>query len=383
MPARCWSVPVLAAACSLALAPLAPAQEVKSEDIQFRSADGVELMGKWYKSVIPTKKEDKIVSTSTDVDAPVVILLQPYLATPGAKEWDGLAVLLASRGFHVLTFDFRGHNKSTVISPKRFWDSAISPENAKAFPTLARAKPVTEKLENAQVKAKPGYWPVMVNDIIAARVDLDIKNDDRKLNTSSVYLIAVGDAAPLALMYTAAEWTRPQTLTETQAKVLEIAPLLPILDANTRETTAAHDIAATILIAPTYPASGSITERNVTSWSKTFTEMRKANAVLCIHGDGDEKGKKFSKSLVEDVLIANPRPGATVTKLPFTAVRELKKSKLTGVDMINATKSPDTEKQILDYLTAVEKDRGSKQRVTRNYKIAPYISPAYLGVNIR
>ncbi len=367
MPASRW--PVLAAAALFALAPLSFAQapKVESESIQFESADGVQLQGTIYKAIMTGT--DKIVSAKAEGDAPVVIMLHPFLGDPNAKEWDGLAVVLASRGFHVLRFDFRGHGKSTVIS-KNFWDSQLYPENTKVFNVLARTKPLAQKLENAQLKNEKGYWPVMVNDILAARVAVDKMNDNSKLNAASVYLIAVGDAAPLAMMYMAAEWTRPQKPTEAQAKFIRT---LPLLNVEPRES-AGKDIAAAVFVAPAYPTS--ITERNVTNWVKTFPDMRDSNAILCIHGDGDAAGKKFSNTLVDDILIANPKPGAKVNKLNFTLARPIKSSKLTGVDLLNPTKSPDTEKQILDYLTAVEKDRKNVTKVVnRNYNDAPYMSP--------
>jgi hypothetical protein len=375
MPARRWPLAVLAA---LAFAVPSFAQDkpkVESEAIQFETADGVQLQGTMYKALMTGA--DKIVEAKADSDAPVVILLHPFLGDTAAKEWDGLAVTLAARGFHVLRFDFRGHGKSTVID-KKFWDKPIFPENTLVFPP-PNGKPLPVKLENAQLVKEKGYYPMLVNDVIAARVEVDRKNDASKLNTSSVYLIAVGDACPLAMMFLAAEWTRPQTLTEAQAKAFRT---LPILAPNTRETTAAKDIAAAVMIAPSYPTS--ITEKHVTNWTKTFTEMRDKNAVLCIYGDGDAAGKKFSNSLVNEILIANPKPTQTkLNKLTFTRAVELKKSSLKGMDLLSPAKSPDTEKNILDYLTAVEKDRKSLQRVTRNYKDTLHISPSELGVAVK
>lgn len=376
MPASRRHMPVLAAAALFALAPLSFAQapKVESEPIQFESADGVQLQGTMYKAVMTGA--DKIVSAKAEGDAPVVIMLHPFLGNTEAKEWDGLAVVLAARGFHVLRFDFRGHGKSTVIS-KNFWDSQLYPENTKVFSTLARTKPLPQKLENAQLKNEKGYWPVMVNDILAARVAVDKMNDNGKLNSASVYLLAVGDACPLAMMYMAAEWIRPQKPTEEQAKFLRFLPPPPVLMPAPRDS-AGKDIAAAIFVAPTYPTS--ITERNVTSWVKTFVDLRDSNAILCLHGDGDAAGKKFSNSLVDDILVANPKPTAKVNKLTFTLARPLPKSKLTGVDLLNPTKSPDTEKEILNYLTAVEKDRKNVTKVVnRNYNDAPYMSPQTPG----
>lgn len=370
MPASRWLLPVLAAAALLTSDTLAQDKpKIEPEPIQFESGDGVQLQGSFYKAVMTGT--DRIVTAKAESDAPVVIMLHPFLGDPNAKEWDGLAVVLASRGFHVLRFDFRGHGKSTIIS-KNFWDSTLYPENTKVFPP-AKNKPLPQKLENSQLKNEKGYWPVMVNDILAARVAVDKMSDKGKLNATSVYLLAVGDACPLAMMYMAAEWMRPQKPTEDQAKYIRfLPPPQPLMPAP--RDSAGKDIAAAIFVAPTYPPT--IPERSIKDWVKLFPDMRDSNAILCIHGDGDAAGKKFSSNLVDDIFIANPKPPAKVNKLTFTLSRPIKGSKLTGVDLLNPTKSPDTEKEILNYLTAVEKDRKTLTPVNnRNYNDAPYLSP--------
>lgn len=378
MPARSWPLPVLAAAALLALTPPSSAQEapkVQSEAIQFESADGVQLQGTMYKAVMTGA--DKIVAAKAEGDAPVVILLHPFLGEPSAKEWDGLAVVLASRGFHVLRFDFRGHGKSTVIS-KNFWDATFYPENTKMFNALSRTKPLPLKLENAELKKKPGYFPMLVNDILAARIAVDKMNDDGKLNAATVYLIGAGDAATLGMMYMTAEWTRPQKPTEAQAQVIRTLPLSGI---EPRES-AGKDIAAAIWVGPTRHPS--ISEKNMKDWVKLVPDMRDGNAVLCLYGDEDAAGKKFSNYLVDDVLVAKPGKDSRLNKLTFTVAKGIPKSKQTGVGLLNSTNAPDTEKEILKYLEAVEKDRKNVTKVVnRNYNTAPYMSPGSLGVLVK
>lgn len=374
MPVRCWSVPVLAAAVLFALTP-AFAQDkpkVESETIQFESADAVQLQGTYYKPIM--SGADKIVAAKAETDAPVVILLHPFGGDPNVAGWDGLAVTLASKGFHVLRFDFRGHGKSTVIS-KTFWDAGLYPENTKVFSALARKKPLPLKLESADIKKEPGYFPMLVNDVMAARVAIDKKNDAGNLNAATVYLIGAGDAATVGMMYMSAEWSRPQKPTEAQAKFIKTLPLNGV---EPRES-AGKDVAGAIWLSPVRPTS--VPERAMKEWVKLYPDMRDSNPVLCIYGDGDSVGKKTSLFIRDEMLVAKPGPGSKLNKLPFTDTREIAKSKLVGIDLM---KVPETEKHIVDYLTALEKDRKNVQKVVnRNYNDSPYISPALFGVSVR
>jgi pimeloyl-ACP methyl ester carboxylesterase len=317
---------------------------------------------------------DKIVMAKAEADAPVVLLLHSFLADPNVAGWDGLAVTLASKGFHVLRFDFRGHGKSTVIS-KAFWDATLYPDNTAVFRTLSRKKPLPLKLENADLKNDKGYQPVLVNDLMAARIALDKMNDAGKLNTASVYLIGAGDAATLGMMYAAAEWTRPQKPTEAQAKFIR---LLPLTGVEPRES-AGKDIAGAVWLSPARPTG--VTERTMQDWVKTCPDMRESNPVLCLYGEQDSAGKKVSESIRDDVLVAKPKPPSKLNPVPLTQAQAIAKSKLVGIELL---KDPATEKVILDYLTALEKDRKSVTKVVnRNYNEVPYVAPSLLGVKVK
>lgn len=374
MPSRRWSAPVFAAAAVLAVGTVATAQDkpkVESETIQFESADAVQIQGTIYRPIMTAT--DKIVMAKAESDAPVVILLHSFLADPNVAGWDSLAVTLASKGFHVLRFDFRGHGKSTVIS-KAFWDATYYPDNTRVFRSLANKKPPPLKLELADLKRETEYFPLLVNDIMAARIAVDKMNDAGKLNTASVYLIGAGDAATLGMMYMAAEWSRPQKPTEAQAKFIRNLPLNGV---EPRESSG-KDIAGAIWLSPARPANNAVTERLMQDWVKTYPDLRESNPMLCLYGEQDAKGKSVSESIRDDVLVAKPKPPSKVNPVPLTQAQAIAKSKLTGIELL---KDPAAEKVILDYLTALEKDRKSVTKVVnRNYNEVPYIIPAYFGV---
>lgn len=364
-------IPTIAAVAFLAATPESRAQgsKVQSEAIQFETADAVQLQGTLYAPILDEKT--KIVAANDASDAPVVILLHDYMADPN-KGWDSLAISLAEKGFHVLRFDFRGHGKSTVIA-KQFWDY---PDNVAILRPLALKRPPPLTLEVADLKKyrkERDYFPMLVNDIMAARVAMDKKNDAGTLNTATVYLIGAGEAATLGMFYMTTEWTRPQKPTEFEAKALVALPAIG-LDAR---SSAGKDIAGAIWLSP--ERSAAISERTMRDWVKTFPDLRDSNPVLCIHGEQDAAGRRMSTFIRDEMLVAKPSPASRLNKLPFTDIRTIEKSKVQGVELLN--KQLGTEKIIFDYLETLEKDRKNVTKVVnRNYNQPPYIPPAIFGV---
>src|SRR4029079_19809334 len=53
------------------------------------------------------------------------------------------------------------------------------------------------------------YMPAYLNDLAAVRLHLDTKNDNKELNTSSIYIVGERDAAALGMAWLTAEWNRP------------------------------------------------------------------------------------------------------------------------------------------------------------------------------
>jgi pimeloyl-ACP methyl ester carboxylesterase len=373
MPTRSWSVPVLAAAALVVLAPATPAQKVESETIQFETADAVQIQGTWYKPILDDKT--KLVAATTAADAPVVILLHSFKADPSVGGWDSLATNLAAKGFHVLRFDFRGHGKSTVVA-KAFWDYTLYPENTKVLSALAKKKPQPLKLEPADLAKEPGYFPMLVNDLMAARIALDRKSDAKQLNTTSVYLIGAGDAATLGMMYMAAEWTRPQKPNDFERQNLRTMPS----NYNDPRTSAGKDIAGAVWLSPTRPAS--MPEASMKNLVKAFPDMRESNPVLCIYGDQDTAGKSGSKFIVDEMLVAKPQKGSKLNEVKLTQMRAIEKCKLVGVGLLG--QQVGTEKIIEDYLGVLEKDRKVIPPVSdRKYNDPPYVMPGLLGANVK
>ncbi len=164
----------------------------KSERARFTTVDQVELNGTFW----PGSKGRK---------SPCVILLHK-LGGKGSHEegWDLLAEELAKKGFAVLSFDFRGHGASTSIGDD-FWKYRFNRDLVKTFKPGASAKqPETINLADF----KPGYAPVLVNDISAARSYLERKNDGGECNISNLILVGAEDGATLGALWLASESRR-------------------------------------------------------------------------------------------------------------------------------------------------------------------------------
>lgn len=352
-------VPLAVLAAVFVVPPAAWAQKVEAKPVSFLSADGVELQGSLYKSA------------KNPGDSPCVILLHSIKADPNKGDWSGLAQLLANKGFNVLRFDFRGHGNSTVVDPKLFWDN---PVNVAAFPALARKKANKLELKDLQ-NVRPAYFMTMlVNDVMAARVDLDKANDAGEVNTGSVYLIGATDAAPVGMLYMAVEWTRPQVISQVMGNLMTLPPDRRQVPVNS--DMAGRDVAGAVWLSPV-PVNNA-TEVAMKRWVTDYPDLRDKNSVLCLYGDGDVNGKKASLFIRDEMLIAEPRD-RKLTKLKYTDVRDVKGSKNVGVELLG--KDLGTEKLIVDYLETLEKDRKNVTKtVNRNHKKPALVLTQFFGI---
>jgi hypothetical protein len=216
---------------------------------------------------------------------------------------------------------------------------------------------------------------MLVNDIMAARVFLDAKNDAGDLNTSSIYLIGAGDATFLGFLYLLAEWQRPQV---GQPGVnLATLPLSAVDLANLRGRPqwAGKDIAGCIWLSPPRPVTpnSSYYEKIV----KSTPQIRDSNKMLFIYGEDDTAGKGGATFFYDRALIADPPKSVRLDPIRLTKMLPIKKTKLSGVDLLG--KGLGVEAEILKYIKLIEEDRKVVARITRNYTSTPYVNPVAYG----
>ena len=345
----------------LALVPLltrpstVSAQE--AEKLAFKTHDEVTIQGLLYKS-------------SKGANSPTVLMMHDYGADPTKGDWAGLAKKMATAGYNVLRFDFRGHGDSKIVNSTKFW---ADPINAGLLRTLARRQPDT-----IDVKGFPrggDYFYRLADDIMAARIALDQLNDNSQVNTRSVYLVGSGDTIELGMLYLTAEWSRPQRMPPLWVGMGQMV-LSPPLPAGLGMDSAAIDIAGAVWLSPSMHARGS--QRLIPLWAQQAPELRERTPMLFIAGEKDRQGRTTAKFYMDGVLAAGGSPRG-LPKLPLTQSRVIKDTELKGVDLLG--KNLGTEDMIVDYLNTLEKERLNLIRVTnRGFTTPPAINLAQFDV---
>lgn len=361
---------------SLSAPPVAAQQGPEEES--FLTADGVQLKGVFHAT-------DKTPST-----APVVILMYP----PGADrdmtkgDWGGLAKALNEKGYHVFRFDWRGHGKSTEIKDTdKFWKNPYLNGGTPNFNSYIRGGPPRRPLKNdiafKDLTRPDRYFPVYLNDLAAVRLHLDIKNDNKTINTSSIYLVGAGDATALGFAWIAAEWMRPAVFPPPGLLGLNVPgyEFVPQQLTGSFPAEGGQDISGAVWISPSRPSTAS--ESLTKKWVSAFApKIRENNPMLFLYADKDTAGKKQSEFFYNEVLIANPRKGLGLNPLNQTFIKDVKGGEqLSGVKLLNSGSPKKTDDIIIEFLSAIQKERAKVPSKPRNYTNPYYINTRYFGFN--
>lgn len=323
----------------LALAWLAPpclAQQPKPRTASFKTKDGVELQGTFY----PSPKGR---------DAHVVMLLHAIGGNMQQNGWDSLAQELQKEDFAVLAFDFRGHGNSkniTVGGPGKlgFWDQPINRQMA-----IRRFNPAQPAKFIDHADFNPGYLPMLVNDIAAAKLFLDERNDAMECNSSRLIVLGAQEGAGLGLMWMASECYR--------FKVLQRPPqgLLRWSDA-----AEADGLACAVWLSLT-PTLGN---RNLPTreWLELLGQKYETPMGF-LYGAADTTAGNLAKQCVQVLQKGS--------KNPLTADREIKGTKAVGHGLLN--KQLDATALTVNYLKKVREDRKSADWKTKKTGETGYI----------
>jgi len=337
-----------------------PKDTIVPEDQSFKSSDGVKLVGKLYK----TPKGA----------APVVLLLHDYKANPNEAVWEDTAQTLAKSGYNVFRFDFRGHGKSLDVVPGEFWQR---PEN-KTFISMGGVNPALKSTIKF-TEFKQNYFPMLVQDIAAARNVIDQLNDNGTVNSSTIYLLGAGDAAGLGMLYLASEWSRERQKPNVGVVAQYVSPNRQLFPTS---EPAGVDFGGAVWLSPTRHAS--ITNAILKDWilSARTVNLRTETAMLFLHGEKDSKSAAVSKFLFRDALMVdaktNPLNGQKLLHPEQTFVREIKGSAAAGTALLGNQLG--TEDMVGKFLKAVDSERKSKTRKNREWDKPLFIEVTAFGV---
>jgi hypothetical protein len=301
----------------------------KASKVTFDTIDGVTLQGSFYQG----KK-----------DEPTVLLLHKLGGDSHKDGWDSLAEKLNDKGYSVLSFDFRGHGGSTAVDPAKFGGRAFlwNQKFIRGGAVDARGKP---KESINQKDFLPGYLPYLINDIAAAKMYLDGRNDGGDCNSRALVLVGAEDGAALGAVWMASEWSR-HTAT--------MNPNFPAVVQKVDPDVAGKDqyCAVWLTMTPTLGKTGIV--QGLHSALKLVGRDKKVPMGF-LYGDKDDSGKNHAERFVEYIKGSEKENKA----YPFTAAQAIKDTKLAGSALLR--KELKTEDTVLAYLANVrDKNRPNK-----------------------
>jgi hypothetical protein len=303
-----------------------------ADEVQFETADKVELHGTFY----PCSK----------AKAPCVIFLHKIGGNRQQKGWDELAEAL-TKDFAVLSFDFRGHGDSTTVEPSAFW---MAPNNN----LIKGANKKPNKINYKDFP--PQYYPVLANDVVAARRFLDQQNDAGACNTSNIIIIGAEEGAAIGALWMYTEAERYRMVRNAFGRFIP----------DPMGKTEGDDIASAIWLSIPKSFAGV----SVAHFLKgPNNKIRDKVPMVFFYGDQDQKSAAAAASLVQEVK-------GNKTGLELTRTKPKKNTKLTGVALLGQKNfDPKTETDISVYLVEhVPTKRANKAWVQRDPDKGPPIA---------
>lgn len=316
-----------------AMPALAQDDKDKGEDTAVPTVDGLRLLGTWY-------------AGNKGRNSDTVIMLHGYGSNATKGEWQSLAKALAAEGFSVLTFDFRGHNRSgtakAISSPKDFCNL-----NKFTFNKLSGETLDPNRLTSLNYKKFSGnYFPYLVNDIAAARRFCDQRNDNGECNTGRLYIIAEKEMCSLALLWMGTEFFR-QAIYPQQGGVGN-----PARHEGSRDLVGAVwlsfrrqqtvDAAVNRLVNQPNIARGEINAEQT---------LREKIGMAFVYSDEDKTSAQVSRGWLNQFRV---RPDAKEDKELGKYLIEVKGAKSsTGIELLSPKLG--VEKQIIEFMKATRK----------------------------
>lgn len=300
--------------------------QAKEEDVAIPTADGLRLIGVWYPGG-QGKQSDCVVFVHADK------------MNTQKGPWAAAAKALQAKGFSVLTFDMRGHGKSTtgktISDAKLFANRDYFPLNR-----LSGTPTNYEQIKGIDHKSfRPGYYPFLIQDLTAARRFLDTRNDAGECNSGRIHFIVDRDSASLALLFVCYEWLRNG--------INPTAPGLPAPNHN-----AGTDIVSMVFLSPRISPSQGVRSGGYKAAQDRdiYSGLQEKVAMAFVVNTDIEARNDFITSLYQ---IWKIKPTAKEDKELGKYLIEVKGAKNLGIDLLD--EKLNTMDQILSFITATKK----------------------------
>jgi pimeloyl-ACP methyl ester carboxylesterase len=316
----------------------APQQAVKSDEVQFETADKVQLRGTFY--------------PSAKAKAPCVMLLHRYGGNRQLSGWDDLAQRLTA-DFAVLSFDFRGHGDSQSVGTE-FWRT---PANM----AIKGASRMPSKISYKDFP--PSYLPMLANDVAAARRYLDRQNDTGACNSSNIVVIGADEGAALGALWMASEYQRPRLVRNSFGRWYP----------DPQRHMEGEDIRAAVWLS----IPRMLNNNYVGSWLRGPQNKVRDTPMVFFYGSEDQRAASAASALAEELK----RSGRA--KPEYLRLKP-KDTKVSGEKLL--IKSLETDSEISAYLVNVFEKKGIRPTVPRETENSPPLSLIplqYLGVAYR
>ncbi|HEV2949549.1 MAG TPA: hypothetical protein VGX70_19385 [Gemmataceae bacterium] len=300
------------------------------DEVKFDTVDQVEIHGRFYDGGKGKK-------------SPTVMVLTKLGGDIRQDGWDRLAEALKKENFSVLLFDFRGCGDSKNISPD-FWKV---PNNVSSIKGGA-GNPVKATIDFKDFSKS--YYPALVNDIAAARVFLERRNDAGECNSSDLILIGAEDGAALGMAWIYSEWYRFR------------------LDSIGKLDSASEgkEVAGCIWLSfkRNIGANYNVPEE----WFR-FVGREKKTPMAFVCGEGDRSGEELGQNWVNFIKKKDAK-GDQGSKL--TGFRPIEKAdKVVGSELLQ--KNLKTEDWIKEYIGKAMESRGSNEWGQREVEKNAYV----------
>jgi hypothetical protein len=221
---------------------------------------------------------------------------------------------------------------------------------------------------------------MFLNDLAAVRAHLDSKNDNKELNTSSIYLVGAETTATIGMAWLSAEWQRPAFYpTPAQLAVNPTYEFVPQKLAGTF-TEAGNDISGCVWLSPSKPVTAIIPDATIKRWATQVPKLRENNPMLFLFADKDNAGKKQAEFFYNEVLVAEPKKGAALNKLDQTFLKEVKGANdLKGIKLLGDPNLK-TEDTVVAFLNAIQKERAKLPSKARKFDTPYFIDVRFFDM---